>query len=96
MYEVVVSFTVENDHREAFRDAAVKARQRVLDTEPGTERFDVLADEWNPSRFYILEAYADEQAFDRHVTADPAKEFLTEVQRYTAGPDFILRGTTLH
>ncbi|WP_394428319.1 putative quinol monooxygenase [Streptomyces sp. SGAir0957] len=96
MYEVVVSFTVENDHRDAFRDAAVRARERILETEPGTERFDVVADEWNPSRFYVLEAYADERAFRTHVEAPPAKEFLAEVQRYAAGPDFVLRGSTSH
>ncbi|WP_328315773.1 putative quinol monooxygenase [Streptomyces sp. NBC_00388] len=96
MYEVVVSFIVDRDKHDAFRAAGLRAHERSLKTEPGTERFDILADEWNPSRFYINEAYADEDAFRVHVDGAPAKEFLAEVQQYCSGPDFVLRATSLN
>ncbi|MEV0251788.1 putative quinol monooxygenase [Nocardia sp. NPDC050712] len=96
MYQIVVSFTVDSGKRDAFRDAALRAHTTAVENEPGTKRFDIVVDEWNPSRFYINEGYADQAAFQAHVDAASTKEFLAEVQQYCSGPDFLVRGNSLH
>src|SRR5262249_42250414 len=61
-----------------------------LRNEPGTVRFDLYEDEEQPGRFILLEAYADEAAFDAHMrgpyfaAAQPALESLRNQGAFSA------------
>ncbi|KAA8999265.1 (4S)-4-hydroxy-5-phosphonooxypentane-2,3-dione isomerase [Affinibrenneria salicis] len=65
MHVTLVEINVRDDKIDefirVFRDNHLGAIQ-----EPGNLRFDVLQDERIPSRFYIYEAYRDEQAVAAH------------------------------
>jgi autoinducer 2-degrading protein len=66
MYQFVVSFTVQPEHRDDFVKIAQKTGRVSLANEPGSLRFEVPADESDPGLFYLNEAYADVDAFNAH------------------------------
>jgi autoinducer 2-degrading protein len=66
VYQFLVSFTVQPEHRDDFVRAARTSGRDSLANEPGSLRFEVVADEQNPDVFYLNEAYADADAFNAH------------------------------
>lgn len=50
-----------------------------LTNEPGSHRFEVIADEENPDVFYLNEVYADVDAFNAHATGPYFAAFFAEV-----------------
>ncbi|QRP49384.1 putative quinol monooxygenase [Amycolatopsis sp. FDAARGOS 1241] len=66
MYQFLVSFTVHPEHRDDFVRVARKIAQDSLANEPGSHRFEVIADGENPDVFYLNEVYADVDAFTTH------------------------------
>jgi autoinducer 2-degrading protein len=65
VYVVCVRIEVIPAHRAAFVEATM-ANARGTRQEPGNARFDVLQHTGDPNRFFIYEAYADEDAFVAH------------------------------
>ena len=59
MYQFLVSFTVRPDHHDDFVRLAAKTARDSLANEPGSRRFEVIADEENPDVFYLNEVYAE-------------------------------------
>lgn len=66
MYQFLVSFTVPPQRRDDFVRAARKAARDSLANEPGSQRFEVIADEEDPNVFYLNEVYTDADAFTAH------------------------------
>jgi len=93
MYQFLVSFTVQPDHREDFVRAARKTARDSLANEPGAHRFEVIADEQNPDVFYLNEVYADVEAFNAHAAGPYFGEFFAEAGAYAEGPTWLMRGT---
>jgi hypothetical protein len=54
-----VSFTVQPQRRDDFIRLARKTARDSLANEPGSRRFEVIADEQNPDLVYLNEVYAD-------------------------------------
>jgi quinol monooxygenase YgiN len=65
MRTVIVQCRVKPGSEKAFA-AACLANARASVAEPGVERFDVLADEADPTRFTLVEVYRDAEAPARH------------------------------
>ncbi|MFG2473942.1 putative quinol monooxygenase [Streptomyces fagopyri] len=78
MYQFLVSFTVQPDHRDDFVRAARRTARDSLANEPGSHRFEVIADEENPDVLYLNEVYADVDAFDTHATGPYFAAFFAE------------------
>lgn len=92
MYQFVVSFTVPPERRTDFVHAAQKTARDSLANEPGSLRFEVIADEANPGVVYLNELYADEAAFDAHAAGPYFGAFFAEAGAYAQGPNWLMKG----
>jgi (4S)-4-hydroxy-5-phosphonooxypentane-2,3-dione isomerase len=92
MYNIAVSFNVPPEHREDFIKAALKDGRDSGANEPGTVRFELIADETDPNKFYLNEAYEDLDAFDLHADGEHFKEFFAEIGAYAEGPTWLIKG----
>ncbi|GIF47690.1 quinol monooxygenase YgiN [Asanoa ferruginea] len=95
MYQFLVSFTVQPDHRDDFVRAAKKTARDSMANEPGSERFEVIADEKNPDLFYLNEVYADADAFNTHASGPYFGAFFAEASNYAEGPNWLMRGNLI-
>jgi (4S)-4-hydroxy-5-phosphonooxypentane-2,3-dione isomerase len=95
MYQFVVSFTVQPGHRDDFVVAAKKTARDSLANEPGSRRFEVLADESNPDVFYLNELYANVEAFNTHASGAYFGAFFTDVRNYAEGPTWLMRANSI-
>ncbi|GLY50232.1 antibiotic biosynthesis monooxygenase [Lentzea sp. NBRC 102530] len=92
MYQFLVSFTVQPAHREDFVKVAKTTAEDSLANEPGSLRFEVIADEENPDLFYLNEVYADVEAFQAHAGGPYFGAFFAEASAYAEGPAWLMRG----
>ncbi|MFD5899257.1 MULTISPECIES: putative quinol monooxygenase [unclassified Streptomyces] len=92
MYQFLVSFTVQPERREDFVRAARKTARESLANEPGSHRFEVIADEADPNLIYLNEVYADADAFNTHATGPYFAEFFADVSAYAEGPTWLMKG----
>lgn len=65
MFVVCVTVTVKPEHAEAFLEATLE-NARGTRAEPKNDRFDVLRANDNPTRFFLYEAYTDEDGLRAH------------------------------
>lgn len=63
----------------------VERHSRAVRAEPGNELF--LAYRWseNSAKFFILERYRDQEAFDAHISSKHSVAFNEEIGTYLAG-----------
>ncbi|MFE7034836.1 putative quinol monooxygenase [Streptomyces sp. NPDC057621] len=92
MYQFLVSFTVQPEHRDDFVEAAGRAARDSLANEPGSRRFEIIADAENPDVFYLNEAYADVEAFDAHAGGPYFAAFFAQASAYAEGPTWLMKG----
>jgi autoinducer 2-degrading protein len=95
MYHIVAYFDVPPERHQQFIDAALKDGRDSSDTEPGTKRFELISDEDNRNRFYLNEAYADEEAFCVHKGGASFKQFFDVIGIFAWGPTVILKGAQI-
>jgi autoinducer 2-degrading protein len=75
MYVVTVEFEVTTEYAEAFRDSVLRQARNSFEKEPDCHQFDVCTDPKDPTRFYLYEVYADEEAFQSHLRSDHFLDF---------------------
>lgn len=92
MYQFLVSFTVQPEHRDDFVQAARKTGRDSLANEPGSQRFEVIADDQDPNVFYLNEVYTDLDAFNAHASGPYFTAFFAEASTYAEGPAWLMRG----
>jgi quinol monooxygenase YgiN len=92
MCQFLVSFTVQPEHRDDFVRAAQRVARDSLANEPGSHRFEVIADEENPDVFYLNEVYADLDAFAAHANGPYFGAFFAEAGGYAEGPNWLMKG----
>lgn len=92
MYQFLVSFTVQPEHRDDFVRAAGRTARASLANEPGSHRFEVIADEQNADVFYLNEVYEDVDAFHAHAGGPYFAAFFAEAGAYAQGPTWLMRG----
>ena len=93
MYHIAVSFDVPPERRQEFIDAALADGRDSAANEPGTLRFELIADGSDPNRFYLDEAYVDEAAFDVHADGPHIKKFFETIGDFADGPTWLIKGT---
>ncbi|MFJ6517939.1 putative quinol monooxygenase [Streptomyces filamentosus] len=93
MFHIAVAFDVPAERRAEFVAAALVDGRDSLADEPGTRRFELIADSADPGRFYLNEAYEDEAAFDAHCAGEHFARFFAAVEEYAEGPTWLIRGT---
>jgi (4S)-4-hydroxy-5-phosphonooxypentane-2,3-dione isomerase len=92
VYQFLVAFTVQPERRDDFVRAAKRTARDSLANEPGSHRFEVIADEEDPDRFYLNEVYADADAFDAHAGGPHFAAFFAEAGAYAEGPTWLMKG----
>ncbi|WP_370963748.1 antibiotic biosynthesis monooxygenase [Amycolatopsis sp. cg9] len=95
MYQFLVSFTVRPERRDDFVRAARRTARDSLAHEPGSRRFEVIADAADPDVFYLNEVYADLAAFTAHAEGPYFAEFFAEAGAYAEGPVWLMKGTVV-
>ncbi|MFE5666366.1 putative quinol monooxygenase [Streptomyces niveus] len=95
MYQFLVSFTVQPEHRDDFIRAARKTGRDSLANEPGSHRFEVVADEQEADVLYLNEVYEDVEAFNAHAGGPYFTAFFAEVSAYAEGPTWLMRGNLI-
>ncbi len=96
MYVLLVQVDVKLEHRDPFVTAAGEHARRACQNEPGTIRFDVIADEKDPNCLYFYEAYVDRAAFDAHGKSESIAIFRAETNGWSTGTTIIGRGETTY
>ena len=76
MLGAMLRFEVRPEHRAAFLDALCEHGRIAAATEPNTLRFDVIADQGDPNRIFLYEAYADADAFAAHLQGESHQRFV--------------------
>src|SRR4051812_36242746 len=92
----MVQIDIKPEHREAFIGATREHAQRARQNEPGTIRFDIIADGANPNRIFLYEVYADEEAFRVHGQAPSLAQFRAETQGWAESTSLLTRGSSIH
>ncbi|HEX4221878.1 MAG TPA: putative quinol monooxygenase [Pseudonocardiaceae bacterium] len=92
MYQFLVSFTVRPGHRDDFVRVARQTARDSIANEPGSHRFELIADADDPNTFYLNEVYADIEAFDTHAAGPYFTTFFTEASTYAEGPTWLMKG----
>lgn len=92
MYQFLVSFTVQPEHRGDFVRAAQKVSHDSLTNEPGSARFELIQDQEDRNLFYLNEVFADVEAFDTHAGGPYFATFFGEVSPYAEGPRWLMKG----
>ncbi|MEU8935695.1 antibiotic biosynthesis monooxygenase [Streptomyces sp. NPDC048409] len=92
MHQFLVSFTVRPEHRADFVRAARRTARDSLANEPGSHRFEIIADEEDADVFYLNEVYADADAFAAHAAGPYFAAFFAEAGAYATGPTWLMRG----
>ncbi|MEU1253503.1 putative quinol monooxygenase [Streptomyces chartreusis] len=95
MYQFLVSFTVKPENRDDFVRAAHRTARDSLANEPGSHRFEVIADEENADVFYLNEVYEDIDAFNAHAGGPYFAAFFAEASAYAEGPTWLMRGNVV-
>ena len=93
VYQFVASFVVPPERRDDFVRLASKTGRDSVANEPGSRRFEVIADESDPNLFYLNEVYADVEAFNTHAAGPYFGAFFAEAGTYAEGPAWLMRGT---
>ncbi len=94
MYHIAVAWDVAPEHRDDFIAASLLDGRESGANEPGTLRFELIADPENVNRFYLNEAYADKAAFEAHGAGQYFKDYFAEVGPY-ATITWLFKGTTI-
>ncbi|WP_219091884.1 putative quinol monooxygenase [Streptomyces sp. JJ38] len=95
MYHIAVSFDVPEERRADFVAAALADGRDSAADEPGTLRFELIADSERPGRFYLNEAYEDERAFDLHCEGPHFARFFELIKDYAEGPTWLIKGNRI-
>ena len=85
MHVTLVEINVKPDKVEEFIEV-FRANHLGAIAEPGNLRFDVLQDETIPTRFYIYEAYRDQQAVDAHKQTPHYLQCVEQLETLMTGP----------
>ncbi|MCY9785085.1 antibiotic biosynthesis monooxygenase [Nocardiopsis sp. EMB25] len=93
-YHIAVKFDVPAEHRDEFIAAALEDGRNSNADEPGTLAFNLVEDEETANRFYLIEAYEDEEAFQVHCDGAHFKKFFDIIGSWgQEGPEWLVRGT---
>ena len=84
MFAVAVTFVVNPDTRDAFRDAVRKQAADSLRLETGCRQFDVCISPQRPDEIFLYEIYDSAAAFDEHLASSHFLSFDARVKPFVA------------
>lgn len=95
MYHIAVYFDVPAQRRDEFIEATLEDGRNSGRDEAGTLRFELIEDAEQPNRFYLNEAYENEEAFDIHAKGPHFARFFQIIGEFAEGPTWLIRGNRI-
>ncbi|MDA8217942.1 MAG: putative quinol monooxygenase [Dehalococcoidales bacterium] len=95
MYVVIAEAKVQQEHREEFVAALKEDARGSLADEPGVLRFEIIQDEADANRLYLVEVYRDKAAHSAHVQGKHFLRWRETVKDWYVEPLQAKRGTNL-
>lgn len=95
MFVLFATFKIQPSYRDAFAKACQPDSAGSLHHEPGCFRFDLLKDNADPNTFYLYEAYADEAAYQFHLTTPHFHRWQAQVKDWFMEPVKVIFTTSL-
>ncbi|MSQ06866.1 MAG: antibiotic biosynthesis monooxygenase [Dehalococcoidia bacterium] len=86
MFGVVVTNNIKPGFKDQFMRALLDDAKGSATKEPGCPRFDVLQDNSEANRIYLMEEYKDEAAFETHTKQPHFTQFFAAVKDWFATP----------
>lgn len=69
MYVITVTFVIDPEYVDAFREAMEIQARTSLEEEDGCHQFDVCVDPDHSNTWFLYEIYTDRAAFDAHLAS---------------------------
>ena len=91
MLSILVTIDVEEQYVEQFKAASLEDAKGSVSNEALCYRFDISQDESLATRFYLYEVYADEKAFQHHLTTPHFLAWKQQVEPWFLREPEILR-----
>jgi quinol monooxygenase YgiN len=63
------------EHHDAFLVQMIALARRSLESEPGTQRYQIVQDTADPNRIHVVESYSDRAAFEAHMQGESIRCF---------------------
>jgi autoinducer 2-degrading protein len=86
VFGVVVTINIKPAFKEQFMQSMLEDAEGSVNNETGCLRFDVLQDNENPNRIYLMEEYTDEGAFQVHTQQPHFTRWQETVKDWFEGP----------
>ena len=91
MLSIFVTIDVKEEFVDQFAAASLEDARGSVEDEPLCYRFDISQDEAVSTRFYLYEVYADEKAFQYHLTTPHFLTWKNQVEPWFVSEPEILR-----
>jgi (4S)-4-hydroxy-5-phosphonooxypentane-2,3-dione isomerase len=86
-FAVAVVFDIKSEFVDRFRERVLQQAKDSVEKEPGCYQFDVLADQSNPTTFFLYETYLDAEAFNAHKQTSHFADFDSTVTSWVASKE---------
>lgn len=87
MIAVTVTFEIDPEHVQAFREAVLQQAKNSLTNEEACRQFDVSVHPEQSNRFFLYELYDDDAAFERHRQTEYFAQFFATVDPWIRDKD---------
>ena len=86
---LLVELKIAEGRRDEFLARGRQHRERVLNNEPGCERFDIVVPEGTTDAVRLYEVYADQAAVDHHMATDYMAAYREDTGDMVIGRDIV-------
>lgn len=96
MYGIIATINIKPEFKQRFMGPMLEDARGSLNNEPGCLRFDVLQDESDPNRIYLVEEYVDQGAFQSHTRQPHFTKWRDTVKDWFATPTEAVRFSKIY
>lgn len=75
MFVSLAQVDLTPEHRDAFLTQMIALARRSLESEPGTQCYQIIQDAADPNRIHVVEHYRDGAAFEAHMQGESIGRF---------------------
>jgi autoinducer 2-degrading protein len=76
MFVSLAQVDLTPEHRDAYLAQMIALARRSLESEAGTQRYQIIQDAADPNRIHVVEGYRDRAAFEAHMQGEGSARFL--------------------
>jgi len=95
LYHIATRFDILAHRRRDFVAATLEYGSDSLTSDPGLERYELIADEANPNHLYLYEVYRSFESFGIHRDAPQRLRFFEIIDDYVTGCASLITGNLI-